>query len=293
MSISHTNEESAVISRGDSVPSEVLDLQASLQKLDRQDWSLWVTAIIILLLLCLTLFSLAIPSLGLEYTWLERDQIGNGIRGLLGLVLLFCAFVIYQERLIKKLRTKLHDQIAVVTALHARAETYERLSIVDPLTGLFNRRFALEYLPRELQRADRDDAPLVLLMIDLDDFKVINDVHGHAAGDAALETFARHLRRAIRSSDLPVRMGGDEFLVALPDCNTEQMQGPLSRISGCHLEYAGHHIDVLYSIGIALHIKGESFEQLLERADANMYGMKQAGRAEDPARMSPESRVRG
>ncbi len=257
-----------------TVPEEVLNLRASLKQLDRRDWGLWVTAIIILLLLCFTVFSLAVPSLRLEDRWLERDQVAIGIRGLLALVLLFCAFVIYQQHLIKRLRTKLHEQIAVVTALHARAETFERLAILDPLTGLFNRRFAYEHLPRELDRSDRSGTPLVILMIDLDDFKNINDVYGHAAGDAALEAFARHLKRAIRSSDLPVRMGGDEFLVALPDCTPEQLQGPLNRIYGCKLEYDGRPIEVKFSIGIANHVKGESVAQLVERADASMYEMK-------------------
>lgn len=259
------------------VPEEVINLRASLKALDRRDWGLWVTAIIILLLLCFTVFSLAIPSLRLEDKWLERDQIAIGIRGLLALVLLFCAFVIYQQHLIKDLRAKLHDQIAVVTALHARAETFERLSILDPLTGLFNRRFAYEHLPRELDRAERQGAPLVALMIDLDDFKSINDQHGHAAGDAALATFARHIKRAIRSSDLPIRMGGDEFLIVLPDCTPEQLQGPLQRIYGCGLEYDGQRIDIRFSVGVAKHEKGDSVATLLEKADATMYAMKQGG----------------
>ena len=251
-----------------------------------------MTAIIILLLLCFTVFSLAMPSLRLEDRWLEGDQIAIGIRGLLALVLLFCAFVIYQQHLIKGLRAKLHEQIAVVTALHARAETFERLSILDPLTGLFNRRFAYEHLPRELDRADRQATPLVLVMIDLDDFKKINDEYGHAAGDAALIAFARHLKRAIRSSDLPVRVGGDEFLIALPDCNPEQLQGPLSRIYGCGLDYEGRRIDIQFSIGVAQHEKGESVAQLLERADASMYAMKHAA-PESPRAWYDNWRQRG
>lgn len=258
----------------DTTPTEVLNLRASLKQLDRRDWGLWVTAIIILLLLCFTAFSLAVPSLRIEDLWLERDQVAIGIRSLFALVLLFCAFVIYQQHLIKRLRSKLHEQIAVVTTLHAKAETFERLSILDPLTGLFNRRFAIEHLPRELDRADRQRTPLVVVMIDLDGFKTVNDLYGHAAGDAALVAFARHLKRAIRSSDLPVRMGGDEFLVALPDCKPEQLDGPLNRIQGCTLEHEGQRIDVKFSVGVAQHEPGETVNELLERADASMYEMK-------------------
>lgn len=282
----------AVSNEAVPVPDEVQSLKASLRALDRRDWGLWVTAIIILMLLCFTLFSLAVPSLRLEDKWLERDQVAIGVRGLFALVLLFCAFVIYQQHLIKSLRAKLQEQIAVVSGLHTRAETFERLSILDPLTGLFNRRFAYEHLPRELERIDRRAAPLVVMMIDLDDFKNINDEFGHAAGDAALVAFARHLKRAIRSSDLPVRMGGDEFLIALPDCDAEQLQGPLQRIQGCSLEYEGRHIEVNFSIGIAQHQKGESVAQLLERADASMYEMKH-GAPESPRAWYNNWRQRG
>jgi len=256
------------------VPAEVLNIKASLKQLDRRDWGLWITATIILLLLCFTVFTLSTPSLQLEDRWAVHDQIAIGLRGLLALVLLFCVFALYQQYLIKRLRTKLQEQIAVVTELHSRAETFERLAILDPLTGLFNRRFAYEHLPREIARADRNGLPLIILMIDLDDFKTVNDTYGHAAGDAALETFARHIKRAIRSADLPVRMGGDEFLVALPDCSPEQLDGPLKRIHGCTLEYDGKHIEVNFSVGIAQHQKGDSVAQLLERADASMYEMK-------------------
>ena len=256
------------------VPAEVLSLRASLKQLDRRDWGLWITATIILLLLSFTIFTLATPSLQIEDRWAVPDQVAIGLRGLLALVLLFCVFALYQQYLIKRLRSKLQEQIAVVTELHSRAETFERLAILDPLTGLFNRRFAYEHLPREIARAERNSRPLIILMIDLDDFKVVNDTYGHAAGDAALEAFARHLKRAIRSADLPVRMGGDEFLIALPDCSAEQLDGPLKRIYGCALDYEEKHIEVNFSVGIAQHQRGDSVAQLLERADASMYEMK-------------------
>jgi len=260
---------------------EVLNLKASLKQLDRRDWGLWITATIILLLLCFTVFTLSTPSLQIEDRWAMRDQISIGLRGLTALVLLFCVFALYQQYLIKRLRSKLQEQIAVVTELHSRAETFERLAILDPLTGLFNRRFAYEHLPREIARAERNSQPLIVLMIDLDDFKVVNDTYGHAAGDAALEAFARHIKRAIRSADLPVRMGGDEFMVALPDCSPAQLDGPLKRIYGCTLEYEGNSIEVKFSVGIAQHQRGDSVAQLLERADASMYEMKH-GDAKSP-----------
>ncbi|MGH9523222.1 MAG: GGDEF domain-containing protein [Terriglobales bacterium] len=257
------------------VPVEVSDLRESLKRLDRRDWGLWFTAIIILLLLCFAVYSLTQPAIRTEDQWLIQEQIAIGERGLFGLVLLFAVFAMHQQYMIKKLRSKLQEQIGVVTELHSRAETFQRLSILDPLTGLFNRRFAYEHLPREIARAERSGTSLILLMIDLNDFKTINDTYGHAAGDAALEAFARHLKRGIRSADLPVRMGGDEFMVALPDCSVEQVIGPLKRIEGCALDYNGNHIEITFSVGMAQHRKGDTVVQLLERGDSNMYAMKQ------------------
>ena len=256
------------------IPENVAHLKATLRQLDQREWGLWITAIIILLLLCFAIFSLTVPSFQAQDHWLLEDQLAIGVRGLLGLVLLFCVFAIYQQFLIKNLRTKLQDQIAVVTDLHTRAETFERLAILDPLTGLFNRRFALEHLPSELARAERTGAPFVVVIIDLDGFKSVNDEYGHAAGDAALGAFSERLKRAIRSSDFPVRMGGDEFLIALPDCTMEQLKGPLHRIHGCAFDYEGRRIEIHFSFGIAQHVIGDSIADLLERADASMYEMK-------------------
>ena len=256
------------------VPVQVAHLKATLRQLDRREWGLWVTAIIILLLLCFAVYSFTVPSAQLQDSWLAQERLAIGVRALLALVLLFCVFAIYQQYLIKNLRVKLEDQIAVVSDLHIRAETFERLAILDPLTGLFNRRFAYEHLPRELARAERTGAPFVVVILDLDDFKFINDKYGHAAGDAALEAFAARVKRAIRSSDFPVRMGGDEFLIALPDCNRDHLNGPLSRIQGCVVEHNGNRIEIKFSAGIAEHIKGQTVNELLERADEVMYKMK-------------------
>lgn len=268
---------------GAEIPAEVAHLKATLRQLDRREWGLWITAIIILLLLCFAVFSLSIPSAQLQDHWLIQDQVEIGVRGLLALVLLFCVFAIYQQYLIKNLRSKLQDQITVVTDLHSRAETFERLAILDPLTDLFNRRFAFEHLPRELARAERNGTPFVVVMMDLDNFKFINDTYGHAAGDAALEAFATQVKRAIRSSDFPVRMGGDEFLIALPDCTRDQLKGPLNRIHGCAFQHNGQRIDLGFSYGIAEHIKGHSVAELLEHADASMYDMKHRDLKRRPA----------
>ena len=103
---------------------------------------------------------------------------------------------------------------------NVEAEYHEeiyRLTIIDALTDIHNKRYLLEFLDRELSRSARYGRPLALIMIDLDHFKAINDTYGHYRGDEILQTFAGILGEQVRSVDLPARLGGEEFLVILPD----------------------------------------------------------------------------
>jgi diguanylate cyclase (GGDEF)-like protein len=161
-----------------------------------------------------------------------------------------------------------------------------KLSIVDPLTELYNRRFATEHLPLELARADRFGYPITALLLDLNGFKAINDEHGHAAGDLALSEFARNLRRCFRSSDLPVRMGGDEFLVLLPECPAENVPLALTHLRNVEIEFEGARIPITFSAGWSQHECGESADALLARADEALYVDKRTASAERQRRQA-------
>src|SRR5205085_10838672 len=132
------------------------------------------------------------------------------VRALFGCVALFAMFALYQQLLIKQLRNELGDQLALSISLQSRSEILEKLAAQDVLTGLYTRRYAMEQLQAEVARSERHGYPLSVMVLDLDDFKEVNDHYGHAVGDLALQEFSRWLRRAIRNSDVPVRMGGDE-----------------------------------------------------------------------------------
>src|SRR5262249_26802984 len=146
----------------------------------------------------------------------------------------------------------------------------------DPLTGLANRRTAEQRLTAETARSWRYGHPLTLVAFDLNDFKRINDNYGHPAGDQVLLEFARRLTTAVRMSDQAVRMGGDEFLVILPECRIEQVPVLIARLRPMTVKFQGHTIPVNFSAGSVAYQEGETPEGFLERADRTLYADKRA-----------------
>ncbi len=151
--------------------------------------------------------------------------------------------------------------------------------MLDPLTGLYNRRSGEQRLAEEIGRATRYERPLTLLLLDLDGLKQINDQFGHAAGDEALRTSAERLQRAIRGSDQAVRLGGDEFMVILPECKSEEVRHVLGRLEGLEIEYDGHRIPCRFSRGWTDYKPDETAQELINRADAALYADKRSNDA--------------
>ncbi|MFW6251200.1 MAG: GGDEF domain-containing protein, partial [Alkalispirochaetaceae bacterium] len=152
----------------------------------------------------------------------------------------------------------------------------ERLSLHDPLTEIYNRRYFDSRLEEEVAFAQRSERPLSLLMLDLDHFKEYNDRHGHVAGDQVLVSFARILEREIqRRTDFACRYGGEEFAVVLFDSD----RGGAEEVARRILE-AVRVIGVTVSIGVAVRGAGaEGSEQsLVQTADAALYEAKRGGR---------------
>jgi diguanylate cyclase (GGDEF)-like protein len=230
------------------------------------------------MLLMGAILSLSLPKTLGDTDFSSRLQLDVAVRGLLGLVLIFNIYLLYQQHLLKKLREHLSTQIEVATEQKVRAEAFHELAILDPLTGLYNRRFIDERLRTEIARADRHGDPLIVIALDLDNFKTINDRYGHSAGDLVLKEFARRLSKATRGSDIAVRLGGDEFLVILPECPPEQVQIVLSRLSSFEADCDGDRIAVSSSRGWAELHSGETPEQFIKRADEALYEQKSARR---------------
>ena len=244
-----------------------------LHKVERRDWWLWGTAVLIMLLLASAVCLLSFLSPWREKNTLFYWQLDSAARGLVALILLFSLFALHQQIIIKRLRRQLAEEMAKTT------EQFKELAVLDPLTGLYNRRGVTELLSAEMARADRQGYTLTALMLDLNRLKQINDSYGHSAGDLALVEFARQLRKAIRSSDLPARVGGDEFLVLLPECTAAEVVHALDRMRGLEFEASGNRVPVTFAAGWVEYRPGESPEHFLERADQALYVDKYTSKA--------------
>ncbi|MFZ0819579.1 MAG: GGDEF domain-containing protein [Candidatus Acidiferrales bacterium] len=266
------------------VPTEdrLTEIQASLRKLERRDWWLWIMAVIVMLLLTFAVVSMSFPELLKTDDPFFQFSLSQAVRGLVGLVLLFNTYTIYQQVQVKRLRRQLSEQLQAMGRLRIRAEEFHRLATIDPLTGLYNRRFAEQRLAAEAARSQRYGHPLTVISFDLNNFKMINDRHGHPAGDDVLKAFADRLNSAIRVSDYAVRMGGDEFLVILPECTIGQMQSLLNRIAKVEVVYEGTRIPVEYSYGSVGYEPGETPQRFLERADELLYADKRKSKIAAP-----------
>lgn len=158
-------------------------------------------------------------------------------------------------------------------------EQLRLLSITDPLTGVYNRRFLQETLLKELCRAERHGEPFSLIMLDIDHFKQVNDRYGHDVGDQVLQHLVKLIQKRIRSSDCLARWGGEEFIVLLPHTGllaaTALAEALLEDLRVSELKGVGY---VTASFGVAVSRPGDTVEQLGQRADALMYAAKQAGR---------------
>jgi diguanylate cyclase (GGDEF)-like protein len=150
-----------------------------------------------------------------------------------------------------------------------------QLADLDSLTGLHNRRFFHETLAREIDRAQRYQRSLSIVIVDVDGFKEINDRIGHLAGDAVLAEIAERLREVVRSADIPCRVGGDEFAVILPEIDVEHAEQLVSRIeravSSQPIARAGL---VRVSAGVAELLPNDNPTSLFERSDESLYAAK-------------------
>ena len=251
--------------------TEEQKLHRELPPPEKQNWWLLGHSIFVIALLVLVVIPFSIPGLSHKAQTQFGIKAADVVLGLAILVVLFDLFAAYQQFLIRRLRRQLAEK-------EGHSDLLRNLAMIDPLTGLYNRRFAEQRLAAEVARSERKGHPLTVLTLDLNNFKEINDKYGHPAGDQVLHEFAAQLNKVIRGSDLAVRLGGDEFLVLLPECNVEQLQLVVGRLGVLEVDWHGEKIPVTFSAGWKQYVLGEQPVEMLARADEILYARKRASK---------------
>jgi diguanylate cyclase (GGDEF)-like protein len=188
--------------------------------------------------------------------------------------------MIREQQTLRQEQEELRRRLLELSIANQRAQ---EAALTDVLTGLYNRRHAMERLTQEWAEAERGHRPLCILAIDIDHFKSVNDKHGHDTGDAALRQFAEVLRVYSRTPDVPCRFGGEEFLLIAPDTPLEGALNLAERIrlgiQNKPLVAAGVSLHLTVSIGVAEKSpRHANIDQLIKAADEALYHAKQNGR---------------
>jgi diguanylate cyclase (GGDEF)-like protein len=185
--------------------------------------------------------------------------------------------------MVARLRQGREELAAINETLRQKNVELHEISIVDSLTGLYNRKHLMETLDKEVSRSQRHSHSFSLLVIDIDHFKKYNDTYGHLAGDEVLSRLASVFKKSIRSSDYAARYGGEEFIIMLPEIDPEQglvtAERMLKQVAEERFGGEGESIKVTISVGVASYPEnGEDAQSVIRNADAAMYEAKEQGR---------------
>jgi diguanylate cyclase (GGDEF)-like protein len=252
-----------------------------LRTLDRRQWWLWSSTVLVLILLTVAVASFTFPQLLSREEETYSFYLNQSVRALVGIVLLFSVYLVYQQWQILRMRGQISEQMESIAQVQTMTAEVYKLAALDQLTGLYNRRSGEQRLGEEIGRSLRYGRPLTLLMLDLDGLKQVNDRLGHAGGDLLLQAFSERLQRAIRGSDLAVRLGGDEFMVMLPECRLEEVRHVLLRLEGASITYEGQHVPCRFSRGWVDYRPGETASEFMKRGDDALYANKRLSKTKE------------
>lgn len=186
---------------------------------------------------------------------------------------------------IRNLQHRLTETQAEIVQKDKLIKELEAIATTDQLTSIANRRGFFDAFDREMDRVNRGLVQGgLLIMVDMDNFKMINDTYGHAVGDEALKLVSQTLSAHIRKMDVVARLGGDEFVVIFSNTtralSAERAQKLARKLNSLTLTHEGHRIPVRASLGMQPYQKGESIEGIMDRADARMYKSKEERKAQ-------------
>src|SRR5487761_6195 len=261
MSQSETNP--APMSRLEHIAQEI-------RAVDDRDLHMWSIGLLVMLVVAGGFMALVFPNViwGIKNLRVDDRYLPQLFFGFVALIVLFNIYAMDKKRSLQHARDELVRQLI-------RSEAAEMLSLIDPLTDLFNRRYLDEIISKEASRANRYVSELTLMMIDVDDFKSVNTRFGHLFGDKVLTEVANLLKKNFRNSDTVIRYGGDEFLVILPETSETDAQRAIERLQNQvdtwnkHPALAGYRMNL--SCGLASFSGGKGAHEVIEMADAQMY----------------------
>jgi diguanylate cyclase (GGDEF)-like protein len=247
-------------------------IQREIQQLSGRDFQLWSIVILVILVLTAGMLALVLPNViwAQRVIRIEHVYLPQLFFGLISLVLLFNIYLVSQKVTLNNTRRALISELVL-------NERLESLSLIDPLTQLFNRRAMNEMIPREVARANRLSSHLTFLTIDLDGFRAINSKMGTIEGNLVLREFGRLLTTCFRGGDVVFRQGGDEFLVVMPDTSEEDSDFPIRRLHRSVEHWnlnSGKSYRLGFSWGVASYVTGSEVEDVLRAVDRQLYQKK-------------------
>jgi len=267
------------------------DLYREIEALSKRDWQLWSICALVIVVIAIGFAAFLLPNLVWASSALHTDHryLPQLFFGLVTLIVLFNVYILDQKRSLNRTRGQMLRHLM-------EASQAKQVAIIDPLTNVFNRRYLDELIPREVTRAMRAGSELSMLLIDINNFKDINSSFGHLGGDQYLRDLANLLKKTLRGSDTVVRLGGDEFLVVLPETGNAQAHRAAERLQWeakwwNQATQASYQLS--FSCGIATYKDGMDIEQVMRFADKEMYKNKREQNSSSAPSLSfPEGRSR-
>ena len=238
-------------------------MESRLQRLERREWWLWLSAFVVTILSGIVFLLSSFPSLFLHSDRFFEIRSNQAKWAILGLLLLFNAWLVYRQWSFRRLRAQL---TGLAGDPQSNLEGAYDPSRVDPVTGLYTRASVEQLLGKEVARARRQNSPLSLVALHLDDFAQLNQRYGCAVGDLILKEFANRLRKASRGNDFGVRLDSDDFLLVLPECSLSDARIASDRLGTLEMRCSGQDIALTYSVGWIDYKPGEVPSDLFKRA---------------------------
>ncbi len=239
-------------------------MESVVKQVGRREWWLWFSALIVTALSGIVLLLSSFPSLFLHSDHFFEINSGQARWALLCLVLLFNAWQVYRQWSFRRLRRQLTHGDGNV---QENGEDAHDPSRMDPVTGLYTRVSVEPWLGREVARARRQNIPLSLVALHLDDFSQLHRRYGSTVSEQLLKEFANRLRKASRGSDFGVRLASDDFLLVLPECSSRDAKTVSDRLGTLEIKLSGDDIALSYSIGCIDYKPGEIPSELIKRAE--------------------------